>query len=103
MEVATPSAVNGIGPSPTIEAANPEVVLDHIINLIQTSLGAARQELKAVGSLLSDSKRAESLEKVSQFAADTQVALYAQKDRRQELVNGHHDTPRENPPAGLIA
>lgn len=94
MEVATPSAVNGNGLSPTIEAANPDLVLEHIVNLIEISLGAARSELKAVGSLLSESKHAESLEKVSQFAAGSQAALYAQKDRREELVNGHDDTPR---------
>lgn len=101
MEVATPSAANGNGLSPTLEAAQPEAVLEHIANLIETSLGAAREELKALGSLLSDSKHAESLEKVSQFAADTQVALYAQKDRRNELINGHDDTPRKSHPRSV--
>ena len=95
MEVATPSAINGNGPSPAIEAANPDLVLEHIVSLIEISLGAARSDLKAVGSLLSDTKYAESLERVAQFAADSEVAIYAQKDRRDELVNGHDDTPSE--------
>ncbi|ETN45168.1 uncharacterized protein HMPREF1541_10045 [Cyphellophora europaea CBS 101466] len=94
MEVLSPSAPNGNGVTPTIEAADPIAVLEHIANLIETALGAARKELEAVGSLLSDSKRAEALEKVSQFAADSQVALYAQKDRRDEMVNGHDESPR---------
>jgi dynein heavy chain 1, cytosolic len=93
MDVATLSAVNGNGPSPTIEAANPDLVLEHIVNLIELSLGAVRPELKAIGSLLSDTRYAESLEKVSQFAAGSGVAIYAQKDRREDLVNGHADTP----------
>jgi dynein heavy chain 1, cytosolic len=93
MEVLTPSAPNGNGVTPTIEPADPIAVLDHIVSLIETALGAARKELEAVGSLLSDTKRAETIDRVSQFAADTQVSLYAQKDRRDELVNGHGDTP----------
>jgi dynein heavy chain 1, cytosolic len=93
MEVATPSATNGNGLSPAIEVANPAHVLEHIVSLLGVSLGASQSELKAVGSLLSDSKYAETLEKVSQFAATSQEALHAQKDRREELLNGHDDTP----------
>ena len=93
MEVLAPSAPNGNGATPTIEVADPLAVLEHIASLIETALGAARKELEAVGSLLSESKRAETLDRVSQFAGETQVALYAQKDRRDELVNGHGETP----------
>src|SRR6201999_2916750 len=54
---------------------------------------SARRELEAVGSLLSKASYAESLNKCSRFAVDPQVTLYAQKDVREELVNGHDDTP----------
>ena len=93
MEVVTPSAPSGNGTTHAIEPPDPVAVLEHIANLIETALGAARRELEAVGSLLSESKRAETLQKVTQFSADNQVALYAQKDRRDDLVNGHDDTP----------
>ena len=92
MEVLSPAVPNGSGPVPTPEAADPLAVLEHIVNLIETSLGAARRELEAIGSLLSKSQHAESLEKCAQFAADSHVAIYAQKDRLSELVNGHDDT-----------
>lgn len=93
MEVLSPAAPNGNGPSSAPEPADPLAVLEHIANLIETALGAARKELEAVGSLLSKTKHAESLEKCAQFAADSHVAIYAQKDRRDELVNGHDDSP----------
>ena len=78
----------------TPEVADPFAVLEHIANLIEASLGAARKELEAVGSLLSKNQQADTLEKCAQFAADTQVALYAQKDRREEMINGHGDSPK---------
>lgn len=93
MEILSPSVPNGTGPPPNLEPPDPVAVLEHIANLIETALGAARKELEAVGSLLSETKRAETLEKVTHFSADTQVALYAQKERRDDLLNGHDDTP----------
>ena len=98
MEVLSPAVPNGNGPVSTPEPADPLAVLEHIVNLIETSLGAARRELESIGSLLSKSKHAESLEKCAQFAADSHVAIYAQKDRLDELVNGHDDTPSKYSP-----
>ena len=94
MEVLAPAAANGNGTTPSPEPTDPLIVLEHIVNLIETALGAARRELEAVGSLLSKSKHAETLDRCVRFAADSQVALYAQKDRRDEMVNGHDDSPR---------
>ena len=37
------------------DTADPLLVLEHIARLIETNLGAARRELEAVGSLLSQS------------------------------------------------
>ena len=93
MEVLPPAAPNGDGHLSAPESADPLAVLEHIANLIETALGAARKELEAVGSLLSKNKHVESLEKCAQFAADTHVAIYAQKDRRDDLVYGHDDSP----------
>lgn len=93
MEVVSSAVPNGNGPVSMPEPADPLAVLEHIVNLIETSLGAARRELEAIGSLLSKSKHAESLEKCAQFAVDSHVAIYAQKDRLDEMVNGHDDTP----------
>lgn len=89
-------APNGISEPLTIESVDPLHVLEHIANLIETTLGAARKELEAVGSLLSKSNTADSLNKCARFANEPQITtLFAQKDIRQELVNGHDDTPSQ--------
>ncbi|KIX04416.1 uncharacterized protein Z518_05284 [Rhinocladiella mackenziei CBS 650.93] len=95
MDVMSPSAPNGAPSPPLLEPVDPLLVLEHIANLIETTLGAARRELEAVGSLLSKANRAESLDKCARFAAEPQITLYAQKDIREELVNGHDDTPSQ--------
>lgn len=90
MEVLTPSTPNGFNKS--IEPADPLTVLEHIANLIESTLGAARRELEAVGSLLSHANRADSLERCGRFATEGEVALYAQKDLVEETqINGHTD------------
>lgn len=95
MDVLSPSAPNG-GPNPTsLESVDSLIVLEHIASLIETTLGAARRELESVGSLLSKASHAESLGKCARFAVETQVTLYAQKDVREELVNGHGDSPSQ--------
>jgi dynein heavy chain 1, cytosolic len=95
MDVLTPTSPNqDSAPAPLVEPVDSIEVLRHIANLIEATLGAARRELEAVGSLLSKASHAESLSKCAQFASDPQITLYAQKDKREELVNGHHDTPQ---------
>jgi dynein heavy chain 1 len=91
-DVLSPTAPNGAHAPPAVEA-DPLNVLEHIANLIEITLGAARRELEAVGSLLSKAERADSLDKCAKFASDSQITLFAQKDIRDELVNGHDDTP----------
>ncbi|KAK5456057.1 dynein heavy chain [Exophiala xenobiotica] len=91
-DVLSPTAPNGAHTPPPVEA-DPLNVLEHIANLIEITLGAARRELEAVGSLLSKAERADSLDKCARFASDSQITLFAQKDIRDELVNGHDDTP----------
>jgi hypothetical protein len=99
MEVMTSSRPNGEGPASSIpsapDPADPLLVLEHIANLIEIALGAARKELEAVGSLLSLKKHSESIEKCAHFAGDSPVAIYAQKDRREDLTNGHDGSPRK--------
>jgi dynein heavy chain 1 len=94
MDVLSPSAPNGdSAPASLLEPVDPLHVLHHIAALIETTLGAARRELEAVGSLLSKASHAEAINKCARFAVDPQITLYAQKDVREELVNGHNDTP----------
>jgi len=90
----TPSTPDGVATPYTPQPADPLVVLEHIASLIETTLGTARGELEAVGSLLSEAQRADSINKCTRFSSEPQVALYAQKDLRQDLVNGHDETDR---------
>lgn len=101
MDVLSSTAPNGDSMQSIPDPADPLIVLEHIANLIETALGAARKELEAVGSLLSNIKHAESLEKCAQFAADSHLAIYAQKARRDELANGHDDSPSKRAPGNF--
>lgn len=87
MEILPASQMNGNGIHQQ-ETTDPSDVLEHIIRLIQANLGAARRELDAVGSLLSQSNESLTLERCNRFATEPQVALFAQKDVRTHKVNG---------------
>ena len=84
MEVLSPITPNGVASSDTSPSADPLVVLEHLSQVLQITLGAARRELEAVGSLLSKAKQADSLHRCARFASESQVALYAQKDIVEE-------------------
>lgn len=92
MEESQLAVLNGAAQHP-VEPADALSVLEHIVRLIEISLGTARKELEAVGSLLSEAKRPDSLEQCRTFAADNHVALYASQSVREERLNGHHGTP----------
>ena len=96
MDVLSPNHSSVDAATTSLEPVDPLEVLQHIASLIETTLGAARRELEAVGSLLSKANHAESLNRCIRFAEDPKITLYAQKDVREELVNGHHDTPSES-------
>lgn len=90
MEVLSPSTANSITAPNSPSTADPLLVLEHIAALIQSTLGAARKELEAAGSLLSKAKQTETLNRCARFATESQVALYAQKDQIEEgFTNGH--------------
>lgn len=91
MEVLSAGTPNGDALSQPAQSADPVQVLEHIARLIEANLGAARRELETVGSLLSSAKHADSLERCDRFASEPQLTLYAQKDIREEKVNGHSD------------
>lgn len=83
---------NGVASPLPQDVTDPITVLEHISRLIETNLGVARRELEAVGSLLSETQRDDSLNRCARFASEPESALYAQKDRRDSAVNGHGDT-----------
>lgn len=87
MEVVPPgAAVNGSGLAPSsansasLLAPDPSIVVQHLTEVLQITLGALKADLESTGSLLSSAKYSETLQKCTRFASENQVALYAQKD-----------------------
>ncbi|KAL9594298.1 MAG: hypothetical protein Q9219_007108 [cf. Caloplaca sp. 3 TL-2023] len=80
MELLTPGA-NGHPPSPPVSAPlSPDALVHHLIDLLELTLGASTEDLERDGSLLSPSKKEDTLQRCARFASESQVALYIQKD-----------------------
>ena len=92
---ATSPGTNGVATAP-FAAVDPARVLDHVTVLLEAALGATRTELEAPGSLLSKTRRPDTLQRCTRFALDAQVALYIQKDLAptHTLENGDTDEGR---------
>lgn len=83
MEVSSPPAqgpaTNGVAPAP-FPTVEPERVVEHLAAVCQIALGATREELEQLGSLLHKSRYGETVSRCIRFANDTQNVLYIQKD-----------------------
>lgn len=90
MEVVSPGqGANGHAPSSTAAIIDPELVVGHLVDLLEITLGAQEEELKGKGSLLSEAKRNDTVQRCTRFASESQVALYVQKTvAATELPNG---------------
>lgn len=97
MEVVTPGqGANGHhGPSTSIPATiDPDLVVRHLVDLLEVTLGASSEDLEDNGSILSESRRSDTLQRCTRFASESQVALYVQKnvvspDLSNGALNGH--------------
>lgn len=80
MEVVSPG-VNGQAPTanPTT-TIDPDLIVEYLVELLKITLGASNKDLEREGSLLSTSKRHDTVQRCARFASETQVALYVQKD-----------------------
>jgi dynein heavy chain 1 len=92
MEVLSQGAPNGVPPILPQPTTDPNAVVQHLIDVLQITLGALRKDLESVGSLLSKAKYSETIQRCTRFASESQVALYAQKDiAASDQVNGTDD------------
>ncbi|CAG8270805.1 unnamed protein product [Penicillium olsonii] len=80
MEVASSGVPNGISAPETTALVDSDAVVQYLTEVLQVTLGAQRSELEGEGSLLSESKYNETLQRCTRFASESQVALYVQKD-----------------------
>ncbi|MBE3041614.1 hypothetical protein IMZ48_03345 [Candidatus Bathyarchaeota archaeon] len=78
MEVSTsPGAgANGV-PLPILD---PSKLVEHLAAVVGSTLGASREELESLGSLLHESRMSDTTQRCLRFATDTQQHLYVQKD-----------------------
>ena len=92
MEVESLGA-NGHHPSPHSSAnINPNIVVEHLIDLLGVTLGASTEDLEGAGSLLSESKRSDTVQRCTRFASESQVALYVKKEAvRTDQANGVYE------------
>lgn len=79
MEVVSPGA-NGVPSTNSFTSIDPNLVVQHLSHVLQVTLGASTVDLEAPGSLLSKSRRSDTIQRCTRFASESQVALYVQKD-----------------------
>lgn len=80
MEVVSPGA-NGHSPASILSTAiDPSIIVQHLVDLLEITLGASTEDLEGHGSLLSESKRHDTVQRCTRFASEPQVALYVLKD-----------------------
>lgn len=80
MEVASPGA-NGHAPSSIPSTTiDPNLVVQHLIDHLEVTLGASVEDLESSGSLLCISKRQDTIQRCTRFASESQNALYILKD-----------------------
>ena len=94
MEVVSPG-VNGHAPSSEPHVSiDPNLIVQHLAGLLEVTLGASEEDLERAGSLLSESKKQETILRCTRFASEPQVALYVQKIFiPTEQSNGINEAP----------
>ena len=82
MEVVSPGqGANGHRPSsPGPAIINPDLIVRYLVELLEITLGASTDDLERKGSILSESKKSDTVQRCTRFASESQVALYVQKD-----------------------
>lgn len=81
-----PGAANGSirSPSPAPPAIDPQIIVDYVEKVLEVNLGASRADLHAPGSLLSESRIDDTLQRCTRFALESQQVIYLAKDRLDE-------------------
>lgn len=82
----SPGATNGTSraPSPTPPTIDPQIIVDYLEKVLEVNLGATERDLRAPGSLLSEDKRTDTLQRCAQFSKENQSVLYVVKERSAE-------------------
>ncbi|KKA28538.1 hypothetical protein TD95_002241 [Thielaviopsis punctulata] len=74
----TPGVNGAVGTA--FETIDTGRLVDHLVAVVEANLGASRDELEGIGSLMHPAKLPDTTTRVARFAADGQQILYIQKD-----------------------
>ncbi|KAH3182147.1 hypothetical protein KXW84_007123 [Aspergillus fumigatus] len=80
MEVASAGMSNGVPAPAQASFVDSAALIQYLVDVLQATLGALKTELESTGSLLSEAKYSETVQRCTRFASESQVALYVQKD-----------------------
>lgn len=82
------AASNGTSraPSPTPPTIDPQIIADYLEKVLEVNLGATERDLRAPGSLLSEDRRTDTLQRCTQFSRENQLVLYVVKERNAEAA-----------------
>ena len=96
MEVVSPGQGSNGHPSSSPGSAiiDPNLVVRYLVGVLEIILGASTQDLESKGSILSETKKSDTVQRCTRFASESQVALYVQKDVISPdvpngMANGH--------------
>ncbi len=86
---------NGHAPSSISSTTiDPDLLVRHLVDLLEVTLGASIEDLESPGSLLSGSKRYDTVQRCTRFASEPQDVIYVLKDVVvPNQSDGVHPTP----------
>ncbi|KAK4494288.1 hypothetical protein PRZ48_014586 [Zasmidium cellare] len=90
---------NGTPTSPAPSSVEPQTIIKYLTGVLEVTLGATDEELRAPGSLLNTSQLDDTVSRCMRFALEQQMALYVLKQASSTQTNGtvngdgpeHHD------------
>jgi len=69
---------NGLATA-TFPTVDPNIIVEYLASVLETTLGASRKDLEKNGSLLSESQLSDTIQRCTRFATESQLVLYIQK------------------------
>ena len=89
MEVASPGPNGQVPSTNVLGSIDTSSVVDYLVDVLGITLGASLGDLERPGSLLSRTRKDDTIQRCTRFASDSQVVLYVQKDSvAAEHANG---------------
>ena len=81
MEVASPGTNGHVPLMNGSTGLDPNTIVDYLTDVLEIHLGASGADLERAGSLLSPSKKQDTISRCVRFASDSQNVLYVLKDQ----------------------